>query len=310
MKRFLAVFLMLAILLTGLTVTANAATTGWKKLDDGTWTYVKADGKLAENEWIQDGKTWYYFDGTTMVADGYMEIKGKWYGFSKTGAMVADSWYEVKDAWTNGASDWYYAGSDGAFVKGWKKIDGKWYFFANYKNYAEADPWMYQDTARAIDKGYADVDYSEKTPIYVFTKSGDMVESGWHKVTWHGDGYTWYYVKNGEAAKGWVKDGGKWYYLDAEYGFMYDEDWGLVEMNDKNIYTFDKSGAMVTGWKKIDGVWYYFKDSGAMLKSDWVKGSDGKWYYLKEDGKMAVSETITWKGKEYKFDANGAWIEK
>ena len=47
-----------------------------------------------------------------------------------------------------------------------------------------------------------------------------------------------------------------------------------------------------------------------MMKNDWVKGADGKWYFLKEDGEMAVSETITWKGKEYKFDANGAWIEK
>ena len=47
MKRFLAVFLMLAILLTGLTVTANAASP-WAKDAAGKWTYTKADGKLAE----------------------------------------------------------------------------------------------------------------------------------------------------------------------------------------------------------------------------------------------------------------------
>ena len=169
---------------------------------------------------------------------------------------------------------------------------------------------MASDTALPIVKGEVEWDATEKTPFYVFTKSGAMVESGWHKVTYHGFGSEWFYVKNGEAAKGWIKDDGKWYYLDSFYGAMYDDNWGLVTMSDKNTYTFDKSGAMVTGWKKFGSTWYYFKDSGAMLKSDWVKGSDGKWYYLKEDGKMAVSETITWKGKEYKFDANGAWIEK
>ena len=237
---------MLAILLTSLTVTANAATTGWKKLDDGTWTYVKADGKLAEDEWIKDGGKWYYFEGTTMVADDFFWWKDKMYACDKTGAMLANQWYKIPRE-VNPL--WFYAGDDGAFVEGWKKVDGKWYFFFPGIDF----PFMFWDGALPIEKGGKIASaWDEKVPIYVFNKSGAMVENGWYKT----EAAYWYYVKNGEAAKGWVKDGGKWYYLDTEEGFMYDDSWGLIEMNDKNIYTFDKNGAMVTGWKKLDGVWY------------------------------------------------------
>lgn len=295
---------MLAILLTGLTVTANAATTGWKKQSDGTWTYTKADGKLATDEWILDGGTWYYFSGTTMVADGIWMIKDKFYAFTKSGAMVANSWYkQTYEDWTT----WFYAGADGALVNGWQKIDNKWYYFQQYD--AETIPYMVSNDSIPIEKGKINWDATEKTPVYIFDKSGAMVENGWYKVDYEKEyGYSyWTYAKDGVAAKGWIQDGGKWYYLDPVYGGMY-KYWYYDETN-KIWYYLDESGAMVTGWKKIGDYWYYFKDSGAMLEEDWVE-TNGKWYYLQEGGEMAVNTTITWKGKEYKVGADGAWDGK
>ena len=97
MKRFLAVFLMLAILLTGLTVTANAET-GWVK-KDGNWYYYKADGTLLTSDWVQSKGKWYYLgeDGV-MYYDGIWEIKDKFYGFDTDGAMAV-GWYSRK--WYN-----------------------------------------------------------------------------------------------------------------------------------------------------------------------------------------------------------------
>lgn len=296
MKRFLAVFLMLAILLTGLTVTANAATTGWKKQSDGTWTYTKADGKLATDEWILDGGTWYYFSGTTMVADGIWWVKDKFYAFTKSGAMVANSWY--KETYED-ETYWFYAGADGALVEdGWQLVDKKWYYFWGIG--------MVSDTILPIEKGEIVWDATEKTPFYIFDKSGAMVENGWYNL---GDATypVWAYAKDGVAAKGWIQDGRNWYYL-SKSGIMW-TGWYNDETNKVWYYLDEKSGAMATGWKKIGDYWYYFKDSGAEVENDWVE-TNGKWYYLQEGGEMAVNTTITWKGKEYKVGADGAWDGK
>lgn len=298
MKRFLAVFLMLAILLTGLTVTANAATTGWKKQSNGTWTYTKADGKLATDEWILDGGNWYYFFGTTMASEQFVSWKNKIYYCGKSGAMIANAWHkETYEDWTT----WFYAGADGALVEdGWQLVDKKWYYFSG--------PVMVSDTILPIEKGKINwEEATEKTPVYIFDKSGAMVENGWYNV---GDATypVWAYAKDGVAAKGWLQDGGKWYYLDPIYGWMWNG-WYYDEAKKIQYYLDEKSGAMVTGWKKFGDYWYYFKDSGAMLEEDWVE-TNGKWYYLQEGGEMAVNTTITWKGKEYKVGADGAWDGK
>ena len=376
---------MLAILLTGLTVTANAATTGWKK-EGNVWTYVKADGTLATDEWIKDGGKWYYFIGTAMAENQVFFDGSKWYAADKSGAMIANGWFGADWKWegTKGTT-WYYAGADGALVRGWKQIGKIWYYFGyeeepeyapamaadctryiNKKSYAFkhsgemivgwgqpwiANPWneepdtdwvyanadgsLVKNTWKKIDgKWYyfwgsvmvrdtvlpfvnGEPDWSSDSPtVYGFNKSGAMVENGWYKEVyfWYDEegaehtGYDWYYFgKDGAAKKGWLKDGGKWYYLDADWGYMRTE-W--LEMRDGTVYYMDPtSGAMVTGWKQIDETWFYFKDSGAMAKKEWVK-SGSKWYYLKDYGEMAKSETLTIDGKEYTFDANGAWIEK
>ncbi|OSA98092.1 UNVERIFIED_ORG: hypothetical protein B2H98_05200 [Clostridium botulinum] len=93
---------------------------------------------------------------------------------------------------------------------------------------------------------------------------------------------------DGKVIKGWYEDNGKWYYLNDE-------------------------GIMQTGWKKDkDGRWYYLDESGAM-KTGWLKDKN-KWYYLNPigngfKGEMFGNCTKIINGKEYSFNASGAWIE-
>ena len=56
--------------------------TGWQSSRnyDGTydWTYRKADGTRASNEWLLINGSWYYFDGDTMANRGW--CYAPWYG--------------------------------------------------------------------------------------------------------------------------------------------------------------------------------------------------------------------------------------
>ncbi|MBN1045467.1 cell wall-binding protein [Clostridium botulinum] len=94
--------------------------------------------------------------------------------------------------------------------------------------------------------------------------------------------------QDGTITKGWYEDNGKWYYLKD-------------------------NGTMATGWiEDKDGRWYYLDESGAM-KTGWLKDKD-KWYYLEPNstgykGEMYGNCTKIIDGKEYSFNASGAWIE-
>ncbi|MGN2339851.1 glycoside hydrolase family protein [Clostridium cagae] len=95
--------------------------------------------------------------------------------------------------------------------------------------------------------------------------------------------------QDGTITKGWYEDNGTWYYLNDE-------------------------GIMQTGWiKDKDGRWYYLDENGAM-QTGWLKDKD-KWYYLNPisngfKGEMFGNCTKVIDGKEYSFNASGAWIEE
>ncbi|WP_252224512.1 MULTISPECIES: glycoside hydrolase family protein [unclassified Clostridium] len=92
----------------------------------------------------------------------------------------------------------------------------------------------------------------------------------------------------GKVIKGWYQDGDNWYYLNDE-------------------------GIMKIGWlEDKDGRWYYLDESGAM-QTGWLKEKN-KWYYLNPvsngfKGEMFGNCTKVIDGKEYSFNASGAWIE-
>ena len=65
-----------------------------------------------------------------------------------------------------------------------------------------------------------------------------------------------------------------------------------------------ENGSMAKGWLKYKSRWYYMNEDGSMAKG-WLKYKS-KWYYLDNDGAMLENTSMG----EYKFDSEGAWIEK
>ena len=304
---------MLAILLTGLTVTANAAETGWVK-KDGNWYYFKADGTMVTSDWVQTSGKWYYLgeDGVMKANEVFTDGK-KWYAADKNGAMVANGWFEEKngdDDWSY--SEWYYAGADGALVKGWKLIGKKWYCFEDWAD-AEVDykPWMAQGTI-----------WTFKKTSYAFKPSGEMIV-GWGQPflgsQWYDQSNTewvtnWVYANaDGSLVEGWKKIDGKWYYLYPimmRNGVLPFDEKGEIGYGEKktDFYGFNASGAMIeNAWYKepdsgnSGGGWYYFGADGA-AKKGWFQDK-GKWYYLHEKyGYMETGLIPMSDGKVYYLD--------
>ena len=109
------------------------------------WTYRKADGKYAQNEWQQlsfSGETsWYYFGSdSSMVSGWYKDNTGNWYYLKEssgtTGAGTGSGGGSYKGAmqtgWITDPQDghkYYLDPSTGKMATGWNEIDGRWYYF-------------------------------------------------------------------------------------------------------------------------------------------------------------------------------------
>lgn len=96
--------------------------------DDGTIIasyWVKNDGVMAANEWVNDGEAWYYVDAQGLpMKDQLLDLNTDLYWVDADGKMVANDWHQDKDG------RWYYFEENGkAFKNGWKNIDGEEYYF-------------------------------------------------------------------------------------------------------------------------------------------------------------------------------------
>ena len=180
------------------TNTTSSTTSGWVKQDgawyyfDGngnpvknTWQgsyYLKADGKMAQSEWIYDDsyQAWYYLKSDGSYA--YSTWQGAYYlksnGKMAKGEWVYDSSYQA----------WYYLKSDGSYARNaWQ---GNYYLKSDGK--MAINEWVYDATYQAW---------------YYLKSDGSYAYS-----TWQGN----YYLKsNGKMAiNEWV-DGGR-YYVGAD----------------------------------------------------------------------------------------------
>lgn len=140
--------------------------TGWQSSRnyDGTydWTYRKADGTRASNEWLLINGSWYYFDGSTMAVNGWHYAP--WYGqghsyyFDANGHYVTNSWHASRNY--DGTYDWTYSKADGTQANNeWLWINGAWYYF----------------------------------------DGNDMVANGWHYAPWNGNYNEYYFDVNGHC---------------------------------------------------------------------------------------------------------------
>ena len=178
--------------------TSSATTSGWVK-QDGAWYYfdgngnlvknawqgsyyLKADGKMAQSEWIYDSsyQAWYYLKSDGSYAKNawqgayYLKSHGK----MAQGEWIYDSSYQA----------WYYLKSDGSYARNaWQ---GNYYLKSDGK--MAINEWVYDATYQAW---------------YYLKSDGSYAYS-----TWQGN----YYLKsNGKmAVNEWV-DGGR-YYVGAD----------------------------------------------------------------------------------------------
>ena len=136
------------------TDTSSATTSGWVK-QDGAWYYcdgngnpgknawqgryyLKADGKMAQSEWIYDSsyQAWYYLKSDGSYAKNawqgayYLKSNGK----MAQGEWVYDSsyqaWYYLKSDGSYARNAWqgnYYLKSDGKMAKN-ERVDGGRYY--------------------------------------------------------------------------------------------------------------------------------------------------------------------------------------
>ena len=177
--------------------TSSATTSGWVK-QDGAWYYfdgngnlvknawqgsyyLKADGKMAQSEWIYDSsyQAWYY-----LKSDGSY-AKNAWQGayyLKSNGKMAQGEW-----VYDSSYQAWYYLKSDGSYARNaWQ---GNYYLKSDGK--MAKNEWVYDATYQAW---------------YYLKSDGSYAYS-----TWQGN----YYLKsNGKmAVNEWV-DGGR-YYVDT-----------------------------------------------------------------------------------------------
>ncbi|EFN97491.1 Ltp family lipoprotein [Streptococcus mitis] len=180
------------------TDTSSATASGWVK-QDGAWYYfdgngnpvknawqgsyyLKADGKMAQSEWIYDSsyQAWYYLKSDGSYA--YSTWQGDYY-LKSDGKMAINEW--VYDATYQA---WYYLKSDGSYV--YSAWQGNYYLKSDGK--MAINEWVYDATYQAW---------------YYLTSDGSYAYS-----TWQGN----YYLKpDGKmAVNEWV-DGGR-YYVGAD----------------------------------------------------------------------------------------------
>ena len=231
------------------------ATNAW--VDNGRY-YVGANGAWDKNAkkqeapkpevkkqgWVKENNDWFYYENGTLV-------KNKWagnYWLGADGKMATSSWVD------NGR---YYVGASGAWVKdakkpetpkpvekkqGWKKEDNSWYYYE-------------QDGTLARNKWIGDT--------YWVGKDGKMVTDNWV------DNDRFYVDKSGKKDPSIKKK---------------------VIINDE------------LGWQKRNGgEWYYYEKDGSLARNKWVGN-----YWLGADGKMAKSAWVD--NGRYYVDSSGKWV--
>ncbi|MGO6212027.1 Ltp family lipoprotein [Streptococcus pneumoniae] len=178
--------------------TSSATTSGWVK-QDGAWYYfdgngnpvknawqgsyyLKADGKMAQSEWVYDSsyQAWYYLKSDGSYA--YSTWQGNYY-LKSDGKMAQSEW-----AYDSSYQAWYYLKSDGSYA--YSTWQGNYYLKSDGK--MAKGEWIYDSSYQAW---------------YYLTSDGSYAYS-----TWQGN----YYLKSDGkmAVNEWV-DGGR-YYVGAD----------------------------------------------------------------------------------------------
>ena len=267
-KQMLCSLLMLFVFIFSFSLMAEA------KSDD---VYVLKKGEKA---WL------VYKDTNKIVTDkqGPVEMPAKsgkfYYVAGSSGRIYCTGWFKL-----NGYT--YYARKSGRLARGWTTLKNKTYFFCTSPKYPCAlatgwgklnDKYYYFDTNGVLQKGFRKIG----NYYYYFNpnKNGAMVTG---KKTIGTKIYL--FDERGRMRTGVVKSGKNYYYHDSK-GVRKT---GLIKYNNHYYLFSDQTGAMIIGWRYVgtNHVRYYFSTSSSTLG-------------------QAVTGWLTYKGKKYYFNSDGA----
>ncbi|MBQ9563569.1 MAG: hypothetical protein IJU99_08975 [Lachnospiraceae bacterium] len=202
----------------GASVTAQAATEGWRENSKGWW-YQRADGTWPAEEWLEINSRWYYFNSDGYMVTGWLELDGKWYFLKDNGAM-ATGWALAPA--NTGEDEWFYFNAGGSMKTGWLEYGGAWYYLGKS---------MYHDNVYEINGSK-----------YCFSSGGKML-TGWRQwKTEDGDTEWFYFRDSGKLHIGWLEYKGYWYYFNEQmYHASEDRDYAVATIGGKQ-YKFDRDG--------------------------------------------------------------------
>ena len=298
----------------------KAVNSNWKKID-GKWYsfkdngvlrqnefydyyYLKADGTMADNEWVFDRYYNSYFFMKPGGAYASREWKDSYYlkagGYMATSEFVYDDNYKAT----------YYFEESGRYVGGkWIEVNGKKYHF-QMDGVLETNKWIgnyyvKSDGAMAKNEWFFDKNYGSY--FYLGDDGKYIGGNRWYQV----DGDWYYFIADGQmATRKWIDS----YYVKedgrmAKNEMQYDQSSG-------SSYYFKEDGTVAKNyWAKVGDYWYYFKSNGKVARKEWI---DNK-YYVLDNGKMATGTHII-DHYQYVFDESGnvlskkavdiGWVEK
>lgn len=281
--------------------------------------YLKADGRYAQEEWIQVNGQWYYFKKLGYAAKN--EWVGQYY-LEDNGQMAVNKWI-----YDNKSQSYFYLKADGSRLNnGWQKIDGKWYFFKNdgtmlakgwqgqyylkANGHMAENEWIYDDNYQSYfylkaDGSYANNEWQKiDGKWYQFKPGGEMIYSQWSgnyylkgsgamaENEWFYDSNykSYFYLKaDGSYANNeWLKIDNKWYSF-KHGGYMRQNEWF-------GKFYLDASGAMLTGTQIMGNTRYDFSDNGELISSElakgWIKTADGNRYFYNNKGERIGDENV------------------
>lgn len=276
------------------------------KMYAGEWSgnyFLKADGAMADNEWVFDKNynSWFYIKPGGAYARN--EWKGDYYlkggGYMAKSEFIYDSKYQAT----------YYLDASGKYVRDhWREIDGKWYHFRKYGE-MDTSKWIgsyyvKSDGAMAASELVYDPTYNSS---FYFDENGKYLNKQWKEID--GD---WYYFKDGGyiAKNEWVDS----YFIKGN-GRMAKNEMQYDQSTSSSYYFKDDGTYAKNYWAKVGGYWYYFKGNGKVARKEWIENK----YYVLDNGKMATGTHII-DHYQYVFDGSGnilskkavdiGWVEK
>lgn len=208
----------------------NTNASGWRTDETGKWTYIKPDGTLVKNGWLNVDDNLYYMD-----ADGYMlsdTITPDGYYVNSSGAKqeYLPGWLQNDRGWKYVLKNGYYAAST------WiEDVDGRWYYF-DMSGYMRTD----YDTPDGYHVGPDGVWDGQPAKALTTGING-------------GPG-----VAGNTASGGWEENEGIWKFRQADGSYVTNS-W--FQTSDGKWYYFDADGQMLANTNTPDG--YFVESDGA-----------------------------------------------